>query len=94
MIAITWFCKSGFDSACDATNEAEEAMVYATTLKEDAATLNKYTKKTQQHLEGKKENAACLIMLLHKITTVIEYNVNLTVYFVTLSNNSCDSMSY
>ena len=41
------FAKAVLILACDATNEADKAMVYATTLKEDATTSKKCSKKTQ-----------------------------------------------
>ena len=39
--------------ACDTTNDADETMKYVTTSKEDATTLNLFTKKTQQHQKRK-----------------------------------------
>ena len=45
------FAKVVLILACDASNEADQTMSWATKLKEDATTSNKNTKKTQQHLE-------------------------------------------
>ena len=51
------FAKAVSILACDTTNEAEEAMAYAATSKEDATTSNKYTKKTQKMSEKEKKLA-------------------------------------
>ena len=45
------FTKAVLISASDATNEADEAILYERKSEEDATTSNKYTKKTQQHPE-------------------------------------------
>ena len=59
--------------ACDASNEADEAMVYATTSREDTTTntQKRHNNTWKEKISRNKENEACWIMLLNKITTVI-----------------------
>ena len=53
---------------CDATNESDEAMVYATKSKEDTTTLNKYATKTQEHPELKDQWKRRKCGLLNNVT--------------------------